>query len=391
MEIDLAERQVTLDRAQREKKTVEKELEKVLRERPEDGSRHSNALQQFQSRIGLAERARDELQLKLNTIATQCRQKEISWEQERMHSESHVAELERRLQSRDQECEQLRDERIKLLGDLDQTNRQARTAEQSREAMERKLAQEVATLQQQQAIKEKEFSHQLENSGDAHRQNTHELRQLLTAQRRIGAKWREESKALASKLEHTVSEMRAEMIRLKRRNEELTIQIESARTAQHESEQQVGDLQSVQSRLKRLLQDAESRADTASRQIATLLSRERQLLDERKVLHREVDRMHMQATHRRTDVTNRLVKQGTDFMTGFNHSTTRDPSYQATRLELDDPRLLDFELPTRSPALHLEDLTHPRHRTRRQDSEHLSHRDRVSSSEHLSAAAIDNE
>lgn len=67
-------------------------------------------------------------------------------------------------------------------------NRRVRCAEQARETMERKLAQEVATSQQQQTLKEKEFSHRLENSGDAHRQNTQELRQLLTAQRRIGAK-----------------------------------------------------------------------------------------------------------------------------------------------------------------------------------------------------------
>lgn len=46
----------------------------------------------------------------------QCHLVCCSWEQERIQSETHIAELDRRLQSRDQECEQLREERIRLLG-----------------------------------------------------------------------------------------------------------------------------------------------------------------------------------------------------------------------------------------------------------------------------------
>jgi hypothetical protein len=75
-----------------------------------------------------------------------------------------------------------------LLGDLDAMNKRVKSTEQARQTAERKLMQEVASLQQLQALKEKEFSHRLENTGDAHRQNTQELRQLLMTQRQMGAK-----------------------------------------------------------------------------------------------------------------------------------------------------------------------------------------------------------
>jgi chromosome segregation ATPase len=366
LELDLAEKQNMLERAQREKKTVEKELEKVLQERPGDSFRHSDILQQLQSRVCVAERARNELQLKLDAVTSQCRQKEISWGQERIHSESHVADLERRLHSREHECEQLQEEAIKLQGDLDAMNKRVKSTEQARQTAERKLMQEVASLQQLQALKEKEFSHRLENTGDAHRQNTQELRQLLMTQRQMGAKWREESKVLTSKFEQTVKEMTAEINKLKKRNGELMLQIEAARSSQQESEMQIGELQAVESRLNRLLHEAESRAETANEQVATLLSREHQLLDERKALHREVDRMHMQSIHknRRPHASKQLGYNGTDLIGGFRHSSHQRPIH-STHINLDDdPRLVDFDLPTQSPGLHLEDLTNPgdRHR-----------------------------
>lgn len=188
---------------------------------------------------------------------------------------------------------------------------------------------------------------------------------------------------------------RAEINKLKKRNGELMLQIEAARSSQQESEMQIGELQAVESRLNRLLHEAESRAETANEQVATLLSREHQLLDERKALHREVDRMHMQSIHknRRPHASKQLGYNGTDLIGGFRHSSHQRPIH-STHINLDDdPRLVDFDLPTQSPGLHLEDLTNPgdRHRlVQQRHSDHSSQREKPSSSEHSKIAA-DNE
>jgi chromosome segregation ATPase len=60
---------------------------------------------------------------------------------------------------------------------------------------------------------------------------------------------------------------RAEINKLKKRNGELMLQIEAARSSQQESEMQIGELQAVESRLNRLLHEAESRAETANEQV----------------------------------------------------------------------------------------------------------------------------
>ncbi|XP_065828624.1 sodium channel and clathrin linker 1-like isoform X2 [Oscarella lobularis] len=291
IETELAEKHNCLEKTVREKKA----LEKALLEKPTIDPQLDGTLDDLRSRACAAERERDAMQLKINSVLAQSRQKEIGYEQDRSQFETRVGDLERQIGTRDRDCEIMREERFKLLGDLEGLQHRLKTAEQAKEAAERKIAREAAAWQQRHDLKEKEFGQRLEGSGEAHRQTSQELRHLLSAQQRIGAKWREESRALASKFEKTVAEMKDEIARHRRRSEVLSYELNTVKGEKEEYERRTVELSNAQTRLKRIVAEVEGRASAASRQVNELLSRERQLLEERKILHRELDQIKLRS------------------------------------------------------------------------------------------------
>ena len=57
---------------------------------------------------------------------------------------------------------------------------------------------------------------------------------------------------------------------------------------------QLGQLTNTNAALQRRLEEVEARAETASGQVSTLLSKEKQLLHERRELHKQLDRIKLQ-------------------------------------------------------------------------------------------------
>ena len=74
-------------------------------------------------------------------------------------------------------------------GQSDELQQRLRASEQAREAAERRLDKEVAVLAQRHALREKELLFRLEASEEAHWKSAQELRELLTAQHRVGTRW----------------------------------------------------------------------------------------------------------------------------------------------------------------------------------------------------------
>lgn len=64
---ECSEWQVQVERAQREKKSVEKELERVLVQGPLEQVRAGDTIHELQSRVCMAERVRDEALVKLES------------------------------------------------------------------------------------------------------------------------------------------------------------------------------------------------------------------------------------------------------------------------------------------------------------------------------------
>ena len=85
------------------------------------------------------------------------------------------------------------------------------------------------------------------------------------------------------------------MARYKRRSEELQVQLNHVKASKEDLNKQLGKMTSTNAALQHQLGEVEARAETATGQVSALITKEKQLLQERRELHRQLDRMRLQA------------------------------------------------------------------------------------------------
>ncbi|XP_068701911.1 sodium channel and clathrin linker 1-like isoform X1 [Montipora foliosa] len=339
LEMQGAEKQAQLERSLREKSAVEKELKKLYEEGPTEIARAGMTFEELQKRAGLAERSRDEALRKVDSLNLSIKKLETKHEQEKSHGESQNGELKRRLKDLEEENEEISESRIQLIDEIDKLKRELLSATQVKENAQHQCVTEVETLKQQHELREKEFETRLRSVEETNRRSVNELRDMLTAQQKLGAQWKEESKAVTHKFEQTVHRLRQEINEQKRINDELSSQLGEEKRRTKQLEAKIISAKHSEGKLQSMVVDAETRADAASTQVSTLLNREKQLLEERKLLNREFERLKLQKSRpgysRIREPPQRLSDLLTTTIAG---PTVHDP---AVRLDLMSPRIDD--------------------------------------------------
>ena len=206
----------------------------------------------------------------------------------------------------EEESQQLREQRMKAIARADELQQRLRVSDQSRKDAELRLTKEVASLKQRQIVKEKEMAYRLESAEEAHYKSIQELRDLLTAQYKFGAKlvpslkncqlfihvfcsirWKVESKTLAQNYERVTSDLNVELMRHKMRSNELTKQLKHLKSVKEELSKKHNEATKSNINLKHRLKETEG-------QVSELLGREKNLMHTRKELNRQVDALKLQ-------------------------------------------------------------------------------------------------
>lgn len=336
LEMQGAEKQAQLERSLREKSAVEKELEKLYQEGPTEITRAGMTFDELQRRAGQAERTRDEALRKVDTLNSTIRKLENKHEIEKSHGATQNTDLKRRLKELEEENVQMSDSRIQLIGEIDKLKRELLSAKQVKEQAQHQCVTEVESLKQQHEVREREFETRLRGVEEMNRRSVNELREMLTGQQKLGAQWKEESQAVTHKFEQTVNELRQQIDNQKKRNNELNSQLDDEKRTTQQLESKLSAAKKSEGKLQNMVVDAETRADAASSQVTTLLNREKQLLEERKLLNREFERLKIRKSRpgysRIREPPERLSDLLTSTIVG---STAHEP---AVRLDLMSPR-----------------------------------------------------
>lgn len=242
-----------------------------------------------------------------------CLQCSLSDEKE---AHTQLANEHRQWQKKFQEdSERLREEKVKAMARASELEQRLKQAKQAKEAESLKTVRELTALEQKQEVREKELAYRLEGSEEAHQKSIQELRNLLAAQHRVGARynlasmcclfklfplytsrWREESKTLAQKSEQNITDLKVELVRYRNRSTELTRQLNLLKHEREEMSKQLQQAVTAKSSLQLRLKDAEIQAEMGADQITQLLSREKHLLHERRELHRQLDMVKLQTS-----------------------------------------------------------------------------------------------
>lgn len=336
LELEGAEKQAQLERSLREKTAVEKELEKLYQEGPSEIARAGMTFEELQKRTGLAERTRDEALRRVDSLNSTLRKIETKHEQEKSQGVSEIGELKRRMKQLEEENEEISDNRLQLIDEIDKQKRELLQAKQAKETAEHQCTLEVSSLNQRLEQREREFESRLRNVEEMNRQSVNELREMLNGQQKLGAQWKEESRAVTQKFEQTVNELRQEINKQKRRNDELNGQLNEERQAREELESKLSSSKLSHEKLQSMVVDAETRADAASSQVTTLLNRERQLLQERKLLNREFERLKLEKSRPGYNRIREPPQRLSDLLSTANTGTSAHEP--AVRLDLMSPR-----------------------------------------------------
>ncbi|XP_048773873.2 sodium channel and clathrin linker 1-like [Ostrea edulis] len=301
MEMDNAEKEEQIKRALRDKRNVEAELEKILKEGHAQAVKDKGSYEDINRRAIQAERMRDELLVKVDNLTSALKREEMNQEQLKSKSEKELMEMKKRKITMDTEFEHLNEERIKLQSDVDEMKKRVVLAEKEKEGAQRKYQKEMAFLENDIQQKIQDYEVRLQCSDDASRKTIAELRNLLQGQQRMSARWKEECQSITEKFECKINDMRSEVSHLKKRNDELTSLLRESQAKTLEAERMITDYAKNIYRIEERMRESEARAAETSKQLARQSVRERQMANEKRSLMQELQRSTMENSFRNPD------------------------------------------------------------------------------------------
>ncbi|XP_064918158.1 sodium channel and clathrin linker 1 isoform X1 [Columba livia] len=274
LQMECGEKQGQIERAIREKRAVEEELEKVYKQ---DRGYESDMrkLEQMHQKYLLAEATKCDLQLTLQTTQNKLKQLEMNYEEEKSRSQEVVSRLESTLASEREKSVFISEDRLKLQQENEQLQREMDGLRKLASEAQRNAKIKISTMEHEYALKESGYEAQLKEMEDTSHKSTAELRRLLLAQQKATIRWKEETKSLTETTEARITKLKGELSQQKLRSQELFCQLEMANEKATEDEKLMMEYRQCISRLQRQLSQAEQRAATASQKLSLITTQKK--------------------------------------------------------------------------------------------------------------------
>ncbi|KGL98401.1 Sodium channel and clathrin linker 1, partial [Charadrius vociferus] len=266
LQMECGEKQGQIERAIREKRAVEEELEKIYRE--DRGHESDNRkLEQLHQKYLLAETTKGDLQLSLQTTQNKLKQLEMNSEEEKSRCQEAISKLQSILDSEREKSAFVSEQRLKLQQENEQLQKEMEGLRKLATEAQQKAKIRISTMEHEHAVKEHGYEARLKEMEDTSQKSTAELRRLLAAQQKATNRWKEETKNLTETTEARISKLKSELSQQKLRSQELVSQLELANEKLTEDEKLMMEYREYINRLQRRLSQAEQRAATASQKV----------------------------------------------------------------------------------------------------------------------------
>ncbi|XP_074085407.1 sodium channel and clathrin linker 1 isoform X2 [Macrotis lagotis] len=266
LQVENEDKQNQIERIVREKRAVEEELEKIYREgRGNEGD--YKKLEEMHQRCLIAERCKDDLQLRLKTAQNRIKQLEMSSEEEMSRSHERIQKLQSVLESERENCDAVSEQRLKLQQENEKLHKDTEDLRKIALEAQQKAKLKISTMEHEFSVKEHGFEVRLRELEDSNLNSTVELRRLLAAHQKATNRWKDEAKKITETAETRISNLKSELNRQKLHTQELISQLE---TANQKNEKIIMEHQEKTNRLQRRLSQAEQRAASASQQLSVI-------------------------------------------------------------------------------------------------------------------------
>ncbi|XP_072898783.1 sodium channel and clathrin linker 1 isoform X2 [Hemitrygon akajei] len=200
MQMNCEDKQGQIERARREKRAVEEELEKMYRNGASN-EEDRRKIDELHQRCLNAERSKDGLQISLQAAQNKIRKLEMNHEEEMFRCKEMVQKLQSSLENIRGDCDTVSEERLRLQRENEQIRKEMEELKKVSLDIQRKAKQQVATLEHECSVKERGFEIQLQELEDTNRKSNTELKRLLAAQQKATSRWRDEARKLTEAFE----------------------------------------------------------------------------------------------------------------------------------------------------------------------------------------------
>ncbi|KAM9580869.1 sodium channel and clathrin linker 1 [Guaruba guarouba] len=266
LQMECGEKQSQIERAVREKRAVEAELEKFYRE--DEGYESDNRkLEQLHQKYLLEETTKGDLQLTLQTTQNKLKQLEMNFEEEKSRSQEVICNLQSALKSEREKSVSISEQSLKLQQENEQLQKEMEDLRKQFIEAQRKANIKISTMEHERDIKEHGYEAQLKEMEDSKQKSTAELTRLLLAQQKATNRWKEETKKITETTEARISKLKKELSQQKICHQELISQLEIANEKATEDEKLIREYREYINRLQRRLSQVEQRAATATQKL----------------------------------------------------------------------------------------------------------------------------
>ncbi|XP_036429736.1 serologically defined colon cancer antigen 8 homolog [Colossoma macropomum] len=299
----VAELEGLLDRGERERNSLNTQLEEAFKKLTSQEAESSKACGELRYQLSQAQLKREEAERELrDTSSKLSRQLELA-EQEVQKLGVELSGSRQRLEEAQRAEGRARAEAAGLAEGLSRAQRQLHLTRQEKEAAERCCAEDMAALTFQAQRRERELTHTLQQMEAQHEHSVAEMDALLSSQNGLIVKLKEECRVLGSKLEELTQTSRAEVEQLSLEKEHLQDAVEKLRGRCQEMEEQCVQHGRMHQRMKQRLQQLDQHCQYSAQQVLDLLSRQKQLMQERQLLSEEMQNLRIQLpAERREDL-----------------------------------------------------------------------------------------
>ncbi|XP_071609963.1 sodium channel and clathrin linker 1 [Heliangelus exortis] len=274
LQMECGEKQGQIERAIREKRAVEEELEKIYKE--DRGHESENRkLDQLHEKYLLAETRKCDLQLSLQTTENKLKQLKINSEKEKSRCQEVISKLQSTLDSERENSAFISEQRLKLQQENEQLQKEMEGLRKMAIEAQQKAKLKISTMEHEHAVKEDVYEARLKEMEDTSQKSTAELRRLLVAQQKATNRWKKEKKNLTETTEATISKLKSDLSQQKLRSQELIAQLEMANEKVIEDEKLMTEYQEYIDRLQKRLSLAEERAATASQKLSLITTQKK--------------------------------------------------------------------------------------------------------------------
>ncbi|KAL5040282.1 hypothetical protein BDV3_006600 [Batrachochytrium dendrobatidis] len=281
--------QAQSERAIREKRAAESELDRLTRHIPAEADRLSMLVEEVHAKLRISERERVEALHKVESIHQNMTRESNNYEVERSQLAASSEEAYRRLRKVEHDLQEAKNDQISMLSKIATLEHEKKSELEAKTKKQVAHDAAVASLVAKKESIQSELGTKLEQVTEAHSKTCRDMQALLSDQRRLGDKWKEESSRITEQYEISLSHLRNQIVQHQAKITELEVKLHKANAQHRDLMDQISHEKRELGVLHSRCINSEGRVESLSRQVGVLVGKEAELIEDRRRLQRDLD------------------------------------------------------------------------------------------------------